>query len=367
MPAATAEFTVENGKPPRLVLGGDWRIGAAPPLPDLRGSCGLSFDLSAVGEWDSSLPSWVVRAIESAEDAGLEPDLKSLPEGVAKLVALARAVPERATGDKGGKPNFVERIGAAAQGAWRGGVSACDFTGNAAISLAKTLAFRTPLRWRDFFALIQECGASALGIVALISFLTGLILAFVGAVQLRLFGAEIYVADLVAIAMAREMAALMPAIIMAGRSGAAFAAHLGTMKVSEEIDALTTFGFSPFDLLATPRLIALTLMMPLLCLYSDAIGILGGIVIAWGMLDLPMIQYWNETVSSLHPEHVIIGVVKATAFGLLIAASGCYYGMRCGSNAAAVGRAATSAVVAGIVLIVIADAIFAVLCHILDV
>ncbi|MEM7392057.1 MAG: ABC transporter permease, partial [Verrucomicrobiota bacterium] len=186
-------------------------------------------------------------------------------------------------------------------------------------------------------------------------------------VQLQLFGAEIYVADLVALAMSREMGALMTAIIIAGRSGAAFTAHIGSMKVSEEIDALNTFGFSPIDLLVTPRFVALILMMPLLTIYSDFIGMFGGLIIGVTMLDLPVMQYLYETRDTLSLTHISIGLFKSVVFGALIAVCGCLQGMRCGSNASAVGDATTKAVVSSIVLIVLADALFAVLCNILSI
>ena len=169
------------------------------------------------------------------------------------------------------------------------------------MSITFVRLFRMKVRFRavDLFLLIQQCGAEALPIVTLISFLVGVILAFVGAVQLKQFGAQIYVADLVGIAMVREMGAMMTGIIMAGRTGAAFAAQLGTMKVTQEIDAFTTMGFSPLEFLVLPRVIALVLMMPLLCLYSDLVGVLGGAAIGVGMLDLSWTTYFRETTNAI--------------------------------------------------------------------
>ena len=214
---------------------------------------------------------------------------------------------------------------------------------------------------------IQECGAQALPIVTLISFLVGLILAFVGAVQLKQFGAQIYVANLVGLGMAREMGAMMTAIIMAGRTGAAFAAQLGTMRVNQEIDALTTLGIAPMQYLVLPRMLALMLMMPLLCLYADLVGIVGGAVVGITMLDLGIVEYFNQTQQALSVTDFVLGLIKSVVFGVLVAIAGCLRGMQCGNSSAAVGNAATSAVVTGIVFIVVSDSILTVLYDVLGV
>jgi len=213
----------------------------------------------------------------------------------------------------------------------------------------------------------MQCGAQALPIVTLISFLVGVILAFVGAVQLKQFGAQIYVADLVGIAIVHEMGAMMTGIIMAGRTGAAFAAQLGTMKVTQEIDAFTTMGFSPLEFLVLPRVIALILMMPLLCLYSDFVGVLGGATVAVEMLDLSWTTYVRETIHAISLTDLFGGVFKSSVYGVLIALSGCLRGIQCGNSSSAVGDAATSAVVTGIVAIVGACGIFAVVFYVLGI
>ena len=201
----------------------------------------------------------------------------------------------------------------------------------------------------------------AFGIVGLISFLIGLILAFMGAVQLQMFGAEIYVADLVSLGMAREMAPMMTGIIMAGRTGAAYAAQLGTMTVNEEIDSLRTLGFSPMDFLVLPRILALALMFPILVLYADALGILGGWVVGWGVLGLGTGEYIEQTRSAVTMSDITLGLVKGSLFGALVALTGCMKGMQSGRSASAVGDAATQAVVTGIIAIIVSTAIFAVL------
>jgi len=214
---------------------------------------------------------------------------------------------------------------------------------------------------------ISDCGPSAVGIVTLISFLVGVILAFMGAVQLQQFGASIFVADLVGIGMLREMGAMMTAIIMSGRTGAAFAAQLGTMKVTQEIDALTTMGISPFQFLLLPRVIALVLMMPLLCLYSNLMGILGGAFVGVGMLGISFTNYMRETIHALSLTNLALGLIKATVYGALIAIAGCLHGFQCGNSSSAVGDAATRAVVSSIVLVVVACGLFAVVTNLLGI
>jgi phospholipid/cholesterol/gamma-HCH transport system permease protein len=208
---------------------------------------------------------------------------------------------------------------------------------------------------------LQECGAQALPIVTLISFLVGAILAFIGAVQLQQFGAQIFVANLVGLAMALEMGAMMTAIIMSGRTGAAFAAQLGTMQVNQEIDALTTLGISPMEFLVLPRLLALVLMVPLLTVYANLMGMLGGAAIGVTMLDISLKSYFNQLQEALTIKYCAQGLIKSAVYGVIIALAGCMRGMQSGRSAAAVGQAATSAVVTGIVGIIVASAILTVI------
>ncbi|MGH7837321.1 MAG: MlaE family ABC transporter permease, partial [Candidatus Binataceae bacterium] len=205
------------------------------------------------------------------------------------------------------------------------------------------------------------------GIVSLIAFLIGVILAFMGAVQLSQFGASIYVADLVGIGMVRDMGAMMTAIIMSGRTGAAYAAKLGTMKVTQEIDALTTMGISPLEFLVLPRVLALILMMPLLCLFADLVGILGGLFVGVTMLDLAPGSYLRETISTLTMTNLFGGLFKAIIYGMLIALAGCLRGFQCGNSSSAVGDAATQAVVMSIVMVVVACGLFAVVFNVLGI
>ena len=349
-----------------LQLSGNWKMADGyPPFREVQqqiqsesGVERLTFDTQGLTGWDSGFVTFLLKIIELGSRLEMEVDRASLPEGVQRLVSLATAVPER----KGAKRTAVRElplpfIGKKTLAAASGAKAMVTFVGEALQAFMDLAKGKIQFRKSDLFVTIQECGAQALPIVSLISFLVGLILAFVGAVQLKQFGAQIYVANLVGIGMAREMGALMTAIIMAGRTGAAFAAQLGTMRVNQEIDALTTLGLSPMHFLVLPRMLALMLMMPLLCLYSDLLGILGGAFVGVTMLDLGIVEYFNQTQEALNAMDFFIGLMNSTIFGVLVAIAGCMRGIQCGNNAAAVGNAATSAVVTSIVFIVVSDSL----------
>jgi phospholipid/cholesterol/gamma-HCH transport system permease protein len=336
---------------------------ARPPAPRR-----VAFEAGRIGAWDSSLVAFVVQVSELCHRRGIAEDRAGLPEGVHRLLDLAEAVPEKQGARAGhATPGFFARVGDATLKHVDAAGEAVGFVGDLAVATGGLLKRAARFRYVDLAQNIQECGPNAVGIVTLISFLVGVILAFMGAVQLQQFGAAIYVADLVGIGMVREMGAMMTAIIMSGRTGAAFAAQLGTMKVTQEIDALTTMGISPFQFLVLPRMLALILMMPLLCLYSDLMGIMGGAFVGVTMLDISFTSYMRETFAALSLTNVFIGVVKATVYGALIAIAGCMHGFRCGSSSSAVGDAATKAVVSSIVMVVVACGIFAFLTNILNI
>ena len=327
----------------------------------------LQVDMSNVGSWDTSLLIVVARAEEWCRRHHVNFLRESLPSNVASLLAISEEVPERKTGREAKKSSSIlAGLGRLTIGAGEGIRTAFEFTGETVLSFGRILRGKAAFDWRMCWLTMQECSAQALPIVGMISFLTGLIFAFVGAIQLRQFGAGIYVANLVAVAMAREMGAIMTGIIMAGRTGAAFAAQIGSMKVSEEIDALETLAISPMDFLVSPRLLALSFMMPLLVLYSDLVGILGGAFVGLSFLGISWTQYWNQTIGSMGLVDIATGLVKGAIFGVIVAMAGCERGMKCGNNAASVGNAATSAVVLGITWIVASDAIIDVIQEVLN-
>jgi len=318
----------------------------------------VAFETSELTQWDSGLLTFLIQVMERCEQQQIRVDRTGLPQGVRRLLALAEAVPEREdTRRSTVRPSWLTRIGVQTQDLLEAAVEIIAFVGETVLSAFRLLRGRAHFRRSDLALILQDCGAQALPIVSLISFLVGLILAFMGAVQLQQFGAQTFVANLVGLGMSREMGAMMVGIIMAGRTGAAFAAQLGTMRVNEEIDALTTMGISPIDFLVLPRMLALVVMLPLLCLYADLLGILGGLVVGVGMLDLGLVQYVVQTREALAPMDFVLGLIKSAAYGVLVAIAGCLRGMQCGNSSAAVGTAATSAVVTSIVWIVVASAI----------
>jgi phospholipid/cholesterol/gamma-HCH transport system permease protein len=322
----------------------------------------VTFDTTALTAWDTGLLTFLIQCFDVCEQHGAEVDRSGLPQGVLRLLALAEAVPERqGVRRTPTRVAWLSRVGMRILSVAASSVAAMAFLGDTCLAFGQLLRGHMSFRRKDFGLILQDCSARALPIVSLISFLVGLILAFVGAVQLQPFGANIYVADLVGLGMAREMGAMMTGIIMAGRTGAAFAAQLGTMRVNEEIDALTTMGFSPMEFLVLPRMLALMAMLPLLCLYADFMGILGGLVVGVGMLDLELLQYVHESISAMRLLDFGLGLIKSAVYGVLIAIAGCYRGMQCGNSSAAVGEAATSAVVTSIVWIVVASAILTVI------
>lgn len=328
----------------------------------------VAFDSQKLGVWDSSILTFLALVSDACRERGVALDATALPTGLHNLLDLAVAVPERAGARKDlSAPLFLERLGAHALAVVAEGVETLSFLGS--MTLASLRLVRRNARYRpsDLWLLIQQCGIEALPIVTLVSFLVGVILAFVSAVQLTQFGAQIYVANLVGVAMTREMAPLMSAILMAGRTGAAFAAELGTMKVTQELDAFTTAGFSIPEFLVLPRVLALVLMMPLLCLYADFVGIVGGATIGVGMLDLSWTMYIGQTTHAVRLGDTVGGVFKSAVYGGLIAGAGCVRGLQAGSSASAVGRAATSAVVTSLVAVIVACGVFAFLFYVLGI
>ncbi len=369
---ADYRLTVDNSEF-HLEIQGSWHVQQQ--LPDLQklfselspsSATTLKFNCSLLQNWDSSLIIFLRKILDHCQSQAIQTDLSQLPEGARSLLNLASAVPERKEMRRAvlGQP-VLAKIGNITIEAHRNWNDLLHFIGDLFFAVTAFVRGKARFRKSDLFYQLEAAGPSALVIVTLISTLVGMILAFVGAVQLRLFGAEIFIANLVGLGMAREMGAMMTAIIMAGRTGAAFAAQIGTMQVNEEIDAFTTMAISPVEFLVLPRLLALCLTMPLLCIYADFMGIIGGAIVSATMLDISFYQYFQQIQGFVPLKHFIIGIFKAGVFGILIATAGCLRGLQCGRSASAVGFAATNAVVTSIVLIIVADAIITVLCQIM--
>jgi phospholipid/cholesterol/gamma-HCH transport system permease protein len=317
----------------------------------------LTFETSGLTAWDSGLVTFLRNVEELCRSRQIAIDRDTLPDGIRRLLELAAAVPERQEARRGeGRDPLLARIGKWGIGVAAAATDMVRFIGEAFLAFLQLLRGRASFRWSDLTLLLQECGAQALPIVTLISFLVGAILAFIGAVQLQQFGAQIFVANLVGLAMALEMGAMMTAIIMSGRTGAAFAAQLGTMQVNQEIDALTTLGISPMEFLVVPRMVALVLMVPLLTVYANLMGMLGGAAIGATMLDISLKSYFIQLQEALTLKYCAQGLIKSAVYGVIVALSGCMRGMQSGRSAAAVGQAATSAVVTSIVGIIVASA-----------
>ncbi len=374
-PATAETELVSNG---RLVvhLRGDWRT--QPRLPGVEGiqaalrhdheARSLEFETGGLEMWNTGLLIFAIHCRDFCRARGIFFRLETLPEGLQHLIHLAEAVPDKDDARRSVRTeSLLARVGRWGLRVQREVAGALAFLGETARAAGRLLRGKAQMRWADVALVMQQCGPEALGIVALINFLVGVILAFVGAVQLSRFGASIYIADLVAIGTVRELGAVMTAVIICGRTGAAFAAQLGTMNVTEEVDALNTFGISAMDFLVLPRLAALTLAMPFLCVFADLIAILGGFTVAVAMLNLTATEYVVRTLAVITLPNFLLGVCKGAFFGVLIALAGCSRGMQCGRSAAAVGQAATSAVVIGITSIIAADGIFAVLCNALGI
>jgi phospholipid/cholesterol/gamma-HCH transport system permease protein len=358
-----------------VALGGEWRLARGIPAPggvlaeiDRRPRPQrVLLDASVVTGWDSGLLTFLLAVLSRCTELGLAVDRQALPNGVEHLLGLATAVPARLRPRGPGPEAFLARVGDAAIRWWDGCLATLAFIGEAFLALLRFATGRARFRRSDLLLALQGCGARSLGIVALINLLVGIILAFVGAIELRSFGAQIYVAHLVGIGMLRDIAPIMTGIIVTGRTGASFAAELATMEANQEIDALKTLGIPPMEFLVLPRLLALSLMMPLLCLYADLLGIAGGLLVSTSLLGISPAAYLGETRHAVGLNDLGLGMFMSFVFGLLVALTGCMRGIRSGRSASAVGEATTSAVVSGIVSIVVATAIITLISYVLGI
>lgn len=369
-PAAIVETNSSGDSTLDIRLSGFWRMeddrsAADAFLRDAALPDGVSlvrFLDAGISEWDSSILVFLRALTAKCREGGIETQTKALPEGVHRLLDLAGAIPERKGARREFKrKNLLTRTGEKTLAGWKEFRESVTFLGELTLAFRDMLLGRARYRKSDLVAVFQECGPDALPIISLISLLVGMIIAFLGSVQLRMFGAEIFVANGVALGMVRAMGPLMTGILMSGRTGAAFAARIGTMQVNEEVDALQTMGFNPMEYLVLPRALALIVMMPLLSIYANFVGIIGGMIIGVLMLDLTLEQYFFQTISAIGPRDVAAGLIQSSVFGVLVAISGCMQGIRCGRSASAVGQATTAAVVNAIVYIVVAASIISIL------
>jgi phospholipid/cholesterol/gamma-HCH transport system permease protein len=349
-----------------LVVRGDWiaqagRIPAfsAETLRDRSAGKTVAIDAAGLGRWDSGLVTFLWEVKRSAAIAGLTVDMSTLPNSARKLLAL---LPDELDSVEPAQRRGFRPLN------WLGGKTIGMFTeigvlsellrvivgGGLRAALGKALT-----RAVDLLANIRAAGPSALMIVSVVNFLIGAILAFVGAVQLRKFAADIFVANLVGLALVREMTAVMTAIVMAGRTGGAYAARIATMRGNEELDALEVVGIPVADYLILPSVLALVFTMPLLYLYGCLIGILGGLLVSVGMLNITTLGFVHQTLDAVPFSQFAFGFVKSVAFAIMIGVTSCRIGLQAGRSAADVGVAATRAVVVGIVGVM--DAVFAVL------
>lgn len=372
-------FKIEKQRNTLLVrASGSWSrqaLAGTPSVPDtmtaealsaLDGADTVRFLADDVTEWDSLLLASFHAVAQKARLLGLSVDTSMLPRGMGPMLDMALAVPPRDGNVRKEEPGFLETVGEKAL-AWPGITkNVVDFVGEVTLSMARFFSGRASCSSRDLWNVFRECGVDALPIVTLTSLLLGLILAFVSSMQLKLFGAEVYVASLVGVSMVRVMGPVLTGIVLSGRTGASFAAVIGSMQVNEEVDALTGFGISPTDFLVLPRVLGLAVMTPLLTLYADIAGITGGFLVGVLMLDISPSAYISNTLQFMTLGYVWTGLLHALVFGFIIALCGCYQGIRCGRNASAVGRATTSAVVNSIVGIIVATSVITIILTVLD-
>jgi len=347
-----------------LALSGDWLQGqGAASFSALEGELArtsparLTADGTALGEWDSVLMAFLLKCHDYCQDRKIAFATRNMPNGVEQLLAVATAVKAHEPPATQQAPSWLAAIDPRhlLAGLWGHMRESLAFTGEVTIALARLARGRANTRFSDFRAFCYQAGPDAFAIISLTSILVGMILGYLGAVQLQQFGAEIYVANLVVIGMLREMGVLMTAVVMAGRTGAAYAAQLGTMQTNEEIDAITTMGISPVEFLVLPRMLALIVIMPLLTVYANFLGIAGGGIVA-GSMGITPAQYIIQGQTALSFSHVAVGLIKSLVFATLIAVAGCRAGINSGRSSAAVGEAATNAVVTALVYLIVADA-----------
>lgn len=345
-----------------------WRK-TIPTVERMRAGEHLSIDANQVEACNGAMAAFVLQITHLAETKKLQLELQ---DSHGSLQSVLKTFPpaEFLDGQNGKiverKSGLLLQLGHAASNIWDDLTAQMSFLGEVTQSFVQAIFHPRSFRFKDMFLCFERAGMDALPITLLIGFLLGLILAFMSAASLRQFGVEIFVADLIAIGLFRELGPIITAIILAGRSGSAFAAEIGTMKVNEELDALTTFGLSPVQFLALPRIIAAAGVMPILTIFSILAGLIGGCLVLMPM-GVPAVTYWNHVISSTSLQSVLFGLGKSLVFGILVGLIGCSFGVRTGRTADAVGRAATASVVGSLVFITFFDGIFAVFSYLVGI
>jgi len=368
-------FDYSTPKTLLIKLNGDWQISVGILSTDEINSqldthpdiAQINISVSQDLKWDSGLISFLLKLIKECEHKKINVAREGLPQEAQKMLAIALKIHEKSISSPNASESFLEKTGGKVLQIIEGLRSGLEFLGDIAVSFGRLITGKSYFRWDDFMLIVQRCGVETLLLVSLISLLVGMILAFVGSIQLKVFGAQIFISDMVGIAMVRVLSAVMTGIIVSGRIGASFAAELGMMQANEEIDALKTLGVSPVEFLVIPRILALVIMMPILTIYADLMGILGGFIISVGMLNLNPVEYLNHTQSAIKLSYVWVGLIHSIVFGVIVAVAGCLRGIECERDAAGVGVATTSAVVTGITGIVVATAIITYICQFLGV
>lgn len=332
-----------------------------------QGTKRLAFDCANITEWDSGLLAFLNNFVDTAAQKNMEVSLDGLPEGPRRLLRLAQSVPQKETDFSHETGGWIHHIGQKAIHCITVALEINRFIGELTISILKFCVGMSRARWFNVWDQISKAGYQSLPLISMIGYLIGLILAFIGSIPLKMFGADIFVASLVGIGVLRLMSPVMVGTVMAGRTGASFAAELGSMNANDEIDAFQAMGVSPMEFLVLPRFIALSVMVPLLCLYSDLLGVLGGMTVGLFYSNLTYLEFYKQMTSTTTINDLLVGFFTSYVFGILISICGCYQGIKCGRNSTAVGQAATTAVVSSMVCMTIASAIITVLTVILKI
>jgi len=375
-PLSAAPAAIAQPTPQELALSGSWTargLGGIEPRLDalsVPARSGMIVDGARIEALDTA-GAWVLhKLLRRLRDEGTTVQVRDLRPAFARLLeVIGREAADQAGTPSpvaGAPPSKLENLGRSVEAAIEETVALLSFVGETAAAVAGCIARPARIRWRPILYNIRSAGFDALPIVGLLSFLLGIVVAYQGADQLRQYGANIFVADLVGISMLREFAPLITAIIIAGRSGSAYAAQIGTMSVTEEIDAMRTLGIAPLDLLVLPKILALAIALPLLTVFADVLGVFGGMIMARAQLDVGFGEFLDRFVKAVSITTYMVGIGKAPVFAAIIAVVGCFQGFRTRGGADSVGRQTTRAVVQSIFLVIVADALFSIAFSALD-